>query len=246
MTVDILILGAGWTSTFLVSLCKAEGVTYATTNRSGEGGVIKFNFPDAADFSKLPDARTVLVTFPLQKGWAKRLTDGYARKANWIALGTTSIWNNDGWNDRHSEHGNTDRSLAEDELDGTVLCLSGLYGGTRDPKNWITRVAPSKEALKAKASLHLIHGQDVARSILAVHRKPSPGRWLVTDGRVYDWWDLASAWSPQHAVWVRELMTEGGYRALPRDGSQLGRLLDSREFWIEFGLEPINGRIEGR
>lgn len=150
MTVDILILGAGWTSTFLVSQCKAEGVTYATTNRSGESGAIKFNFPDAADFSKLPDARTVLVTFPLQKGWAKRLTDGYARKANWIALGTTSIWNNDGWNDRNSEHGNMDRSLAEDELDGTVLCLSGLYGGTRDPKNWVTRVAPSKEALKAK------------------------------------------------------------------------------------------------
>lgn len=66
-----------------------------------------------------------------------------------------------------------------------------------------------------QGSIHLIHGLDVARAILAVHNEPKKAvnnRWLVTDGRVYvssmllsiepmtdfvfryDWWDLASAW----------------------------------------------------
>ena len=43
----------------------------------------------------------------------------------------------------------------------------------------------------------MIHGIDVARAILAVHRnfsKAQGQRWILTDGRVYDWWDLASAW----------------------------------------------------
>jgi len=43
----------------------------------------------------------------------------------------------------------------------------------------------------------MIHGEDVSRAILAVHRQfelANRERWLLTDGRVYDWWDLASAW----------------------------------------------------
>jgi hypothetical protein len=43
----------------------------------------------------------------------------------------------------------------------------------------------------------MIHGHDVARAILAVHAHPTRAtgeRWILTDNRVYDWWDLASAW----------------------------------------------------
>lgn len=117
----------------------------------------------------------------------------------------------------------------------------------------------------------MIHGIDVARAILAVHTnfsKAQGQRWILTDGRVYDWWDLASAWSstplkqpaeicdkqessvsaidrgPQ-AKWVRELMTEMGIRALPRNVEFLGRALDSRDFWDEFDLSPTRARLEG-
>lgn len=48
-----------------------------------------------------------------------------------------------------------------------------------------------------QGSVHFIHGIDVARAILAVHYNFSHAvgqRWLLTDARVYDWWDLASAW----------------------------------------------------
>jgi hypothetical protein len=106
----------------------------------------------------------------------------------------------------------------------------------------------------------MIHGIDVARAILAVHAnfsKASGERWLLTDGRVYDWWDLASAWGsgpdptdsnsedrgPQ-AAWVRELMREEGVRALPRNVELLGRVLDAREFWETFELDPVRARLE--
>lgn len=114
----------------------------------------------------------------------------------------------------------------------------------------------------------MIHGLDVSRAILAVHAsfsKASGQRWILTDGRVYDWWDLASAWGSHptpgasenaggindseegrgaQARWVRELMHEQDVRALPRDIERLGRALDSREFWFEFGLSPVKARLD--
>lgn len=163
-------------------------------------------------------------------------------------------------------------------------------GGTRDPANWFSRIAPSKEALAAKGSVHFIHGLDVARAIVAVHSHKSESngattssaltaletttatittqpealemgktkhllgkRYLLTDLRVYDWWDLASAWAATSAVntaaadagrWVLELMDEHDVRALPRTPEEIGRALDSREFWRDFGLLPVKGRWE--
>ena len=92
----------------------------------------------------------------------------------------------------------------------------------------------------------MIHGDDVARAIVAAHldfSKSVGQRWMLTDMRVYDWWDLGSAWSidkngPQ-AAWVRELMREEGVRGLPRRPEQMGRALDSREFWEVYGISPL-------
>ncbi|KAF8910426.1 hypothetical protein CPB84DRAFT_1672646 [Gymnopilus junonius] len=231
MTVDILILGAGWTSAFLTELCDERGVTHAATTRSGRASTIKFTFdPDSDDigpYSILPNAEVVLVTFPItQKGASERIVRLYTEshkqeglKTKFIQLGATSIW--DGprlagkvdvplqavqhkWYDRHAPYVSTPRGDAEGELlalsptfPTTVLNLAGLWGGARQPKNWVARVAPTKEALRNKGSLHVIHGVDIARAILAIRddfTKAQGQRWIVTDGRVYDWWDLASAW----------------------------------------------------
>ena len=94
----------------------------------------------------------------------------------------------------------------------------------------------------------MIHGLDVSRAILAVHEhfdRANGERWLLTDGRVYDWWDLASAWGEEgkQGKWVRELMDEQGVRALPRTPERIGRAMESREFWSTFELEPVKGRL---
>ena len=189
--VQILILGAGWTSTFLIPLLKKEKITYGATTTTGRDGTYKFKFDpedkdgdNASQYRGLPTAKTVLITFPLKgKNHSLHLRDSYLQNhakdlhCNFIQLGSTGIFSisdQDHWVTRHSKYDETNaRAIAEDELrgfGGCVLNLSGLWGGARQPKHWIDRVAATKEQLKEKTSLHLIHGQDVARAIIAVHR----------------------------------------------------------------------------
>ncbi|KAI1474113.1 hypothetical protein F4774DRAFT_401845 [Daldinia eschscholtzii] len=285
-SVDLLILGAGWTSTFLIPLLKCKQIKYAATTRDGRDGTIQFRFdPSSSDtgpFEALPLAETVLITFPLQgEGQAKHLVRMYesthnkpgSSKLHFIQLGATSIWTAPKWQDESSPYDHTDsRAIAEDELmacsEGAVLNLAGLYGNARQPRDWIDRVVKSKSDLKGKGALHVVHGEDVARAIVALHRNFTPKkRWLLTDMHVYDWWDLAQDWAIQTLRrvesgvdrvgisstkaerrkellnWVGELMVEEGVKALPRDTSALGRALDGRGFWKTMGIWPTQGRI---
>lgn len=64
------------------------------------------------------------------------------------------------WYDRHSPYALTPRAESEEELlalspnfPTAVLNLVGLWGGARLPKNWVGRVAGSKEALKNKVRM---------------------------------------------------------------------------------------------
>ena len=282
-SVDILILGAGWTSRFLIPLLHEQGVTYAATSTSGRDGTIPFKFDPSSDaeepYAGLPAAKTILITFPLRgAGQSQHLTTLYYRThqpsssagasppphgtdRQWIQLGTTGIFTGPTWSSSTSPYDvHNPRAVAEDELQrlagGCVLNLAGLYdGAVRDPRDWLARVAKTKEQLGAKGSLHLVHGVDVARAVLALHAKFTPGRrWIVADLHVYDWWDLALAWGEearrragesagpagglQFERWVVELMDEQDVRALPRGVERLGRLLDSREFWETMGTQP--------
>ncbi|KAI6093424.1 hypothetical protein F4821DRAFT_80874 [Hypoxylon rubiginosum] len=282
-SVGLLILGAGWTSTFLIPLLESEDIKYAATTTTGRDDTIRFRFdPDSSDptpFQTLPYAETVLITFPLRgNGQAAHLVHLYEsthkhHRPHFVQLGATSIWTAPTWQDESSSYERTNpRAIAEDELiacsDGAVLNLAGLYGGERQPRNWVDRVVKSKADLKGKGALHVIHGQDVARAIVALHRNFTPGkRWLLCDMHVYDWWDLTQDWaiqtiaaaendgegvdiSPtkiekqkQLLAWVGELMVDEGVRALPRDTSSLGRALDGRGFWKAMGIWPTQGRI---
>lgn len=104
MTVEILILGAGWTSTFLIPICQESHISYAATTRSGSSSTIKFEFDEdsenAAPYKLLPDANTVVITFPINKsGASERLVRLYKDTRSqagcetaFIQLGSTSIW----------------------------------------------------------------------------------------------------------------------------------------------------------
>ncbi|GAA5937223.1 hypothetical protein JCM3775_001583 [Rhodotorula graminis] len=310
--VDLLVLGLGWTGSFLLPHLASHhnDLTVAATTRDGRDGTLKWAWDPEDDgkdqYAALPRAKTVVVVFPLRgEGYSTRLVRGYeesvGQRVRWIQLGSTGIF--DGgptlaslsakaehdekpaaapkfeWTTRHSPYDRKNlRAIAEDELlsqhsDTVVLNLVGLWGGSRNPANWFTRIAPTPEALEGKGSLHLLHGIDLARAIIAVHLAPTlPSssaatgagtgqRWIVSDLRVLDWWDLASAHplagppppaallstgerSPDRALWVQDLMRKHGVRALPRTPHELGRAIDAREFWEAFGLMPVRGRWE--
>lgn len=269
--VDFLILGAGWTSQFLIPLLKSSSISFAATTMTGHLSygtpTLPFRYDptsnDTAPYSSIPSAKTVLITFPLKGvNQSKQLTSLYRQvhgeTNQWIQLGSTGIFTDPLWNDHNSSYDKDNpRAIAEDELlglQGCVLNLAGLYGGERNPRNWVVRVARTKAEVKGKKVVHLIHGQDVARAIIAVHGHFTPGkRWLLTDLRVNDWWDLIQTWGPEvqanegehleYARWVGELMLEEGIRSLPRNIDTLGRVLDSRAFWAEMGIWPVMGRV---
>lgn len=276
--VDLLILGAGWTSTFLIPQLQASNITYAATTTTGRDNTIPFKFdpdsPNATPYMRLPVARTILITFPLRgRGQAGRLVGLYrtlhGQENNFIQLGATTIFNQipDGWSDDDAPYDKSDqRGVAEDELmylNGCVLDLAGLYGGQRVPRKWLPRLATTKEAVRERGAVHFVHGEDVARAIIATHKKFTPGkRWIITDLRVYDWYDLILSFSallgdgeegdlPEETKelkeklvrWVGEIMEEEGIRALPRDMGRLGRKLDSRGFWNCHGIWPRHQRL---
>jgi hypothetical protein len=274
--VDLLILGAGWTSTFLIPILGESSITYAATTTSGRDATIPFLFdPDSHDtepYTRLPAARTILVTFPLKGvGQSAHLASLYRGihgvDNHWIQLGSTGIFTGLHWNDENSPYDTENpRAVAEDELlalGACVLNLAGLYGGARNPKSWLVRVAKSKTDVKGKKALHLIHGIDVARAIVAVHENFTPGkRWLLGDLHVYDWWDLMQSWGKEarenavqagtadvegllYEQWVGELMVEEGVRALPRDKEGLGRILDGRSFWRKMKIWPVVAHVIG-
>ena len=194
--VSLLILGAGWTSTFLIPLLDKENIIYAATSTTGRERTIPFNFDpdsdDATPYLILPPAQTILITFPLKgTGQSKSLHSLYQQThpgfaPNYLQLGSTGIWqieNQPVWIDRHTSYDKSNvRAVAEDELmslGGAVLNLAGLWGGKRQPRDWVSRVAANKEQLKGKGSLHLVHGEDVAKAIMALHKNFTPGeRWV--------------------------------------------------------------------
>ncbi|CAK4034611.1 Hypothetical predicted protein [Lecanosticta acicola] len=281
---DMLILGAGWTSTFLIPLLQSKKCNFAATTRDGRrvAGVetLQWTFnPEGTtsaisnQFSSLPLAKAVLITFPLTgEKQSTTLKKGYEEakqksEIRFIQLGSTGIWQipdqKSIWLSRESPYDTTNkRAVAEDELlglGGSVLNLAGLWGGERDPRDWVDRVAKTKEEVKSKKSLHLIHGEDVARAVVALMdnwEKTRGQRWMLTDGFVYCWWALFAGWGDgkgedtdpkrkpsKQAQWVYELMQEEGVQALPRSSEILGRCYDSREFWSTFSLAPLKARI---
>lgn len=274
--VDVLILGAGWTSQFLVPLFQSRDITYALSTPQGtinrycvgkydDSKIVAFYLrpddPDESEYAALPTASTVIVTFPMKdEESAKKLVETYNRvhagsiHPQWILLGSSSVYEGKGKYDRSSPVKSTPRSVAEEEmldLGGVVLNLAGLWGDARQPKNWPKRAITSKQQLKEKGSLHLIHGEDVAAACLAVHKKFYPGRYLLTDRQCYDWWALIHEWESileaesaadeggrQYKKWLAEVMQEKKVKTLPRPPEQLGRVLNSDEFWATMGIEP--------
>ncbi|KAL8790436.1 MAG: hypothetical protein Q9213_000588 [Squamulea squamosa] len=277
INIDLLVLGAGWSYTFLAPLLHQHNITYTGTTRDGRSipGLAKSTVPftfdpssdDLAPYRILPRAGTVLIVFPLRgQGQSTRLVEMYNRvhkeeegERRWIQLGSTGIWKGSGWLDRHSTIDlGSERAVAEEELlallekMSCILNLAGLWGEERHPRNWVERVAKTKEDVKGKGALHLIHGEDVARAVvgcLKAWESVGGERWIVCDLRSWDWWDLIWGWKggqedgaeeekSEYGRWVLELMEENDIRALPRGRELLGRCLDGRQFWKKVGLLP--------
>ena len=239
---------------------KQASITYAATTSTGHDNTIAFKFDAESDdlepFKALPSAEYVLIVFPLKgKGQSRKLLEMYKQsrpqasnntgdavederktQTKWMQLGSTGIYTAPGWSDSSSPiDTSNDRGIAEDELislGGCVLNLAGLYGAQRQPKNWISRVAKTKEQLAEKGALHLVHGVDVARAVLGViendrgmearcFRLFFNRRWIIADCVSYDWWSLV--WDFSGETEEPELIKEPGNQTNSQDRMQYRR-----------------------
>ncbi|CAD6976472.1 unnamed protein product [Tilletia controversa] len=287
-TVDVLLLGAtGWSANWIIPALRERKLSYALTSRSGSPAnptqepTIPFTLSNdwtdeqvAEATQVLPPAKAIIIVFPIKstdvmQAFVKAYHDRFQHQTRWIQLGSSGIWLS-GQNNSESPIDPTNpRGQAEQVLLGltdpaqnrltTVLNLAGLYGGTRHPVNFARKVAPSKAALARKGTLHLIHGIDVAYSILLTITSESSSRlwghrWILTDTNVYDWWQLMLSFElPDAKIWVKELMTENGVKSLPRPVASspdqgppqyLDRALDGSEFWKHVNAHPKVGRVD--
>ncbi|KAJ3305564.1 hypothetical protein HDV03_001430 [Kappamyces sp. JEL0829] len=247
---DLLVLGYGWQGKYVVDYFTSQQQQVAFTTTSGRESSIAWTFnPDLRDpvhYQVLPKARHVLITFPLPTEESAEIITSLYRLAHGIApsfvlLGSTRAFHGtkeSPWATRHGPVTPDTRYRAEEwflKTGGVVLNLAGLWGGLRQPKNWISRIAPTKEALARKTSVHLIHGLDVARLTFAITQDFTPGqRWIVTDLHVYDWYSLileldSGDGSKERNAWILELLAASPCRALPRQAQELDRALDAKE-----------------
>lgn len=246
MSVKLLILGKGWAGAYIATECATHNVQYAATTRDGRDGTLPFDFRMVDQYARLPLAEFIIVTFPLRGVSAvdhliSNYVQTHACAPRWILLGSTGVFKQSEEEtviDRHSPIEESDeRGIAETRLmsqyDGVVLSCSGLWGGERHPSKWISRVASNKDELMKKGALHLIHGVDIALSLLKLMDVYVGGeRWVLTDLRVYDWWDIALAYAPgTYGEWVRELLVESSISYLPRSSALLVRTIDGRDYW---------------
>lgn len=257
-SVDLLLLGSGWTSTFLLPLAADAGLSTASTTRSGGNGTIQWQFDPSSDdtesFKVLPDAQTVLIVFPIyEEGGVDRLVKGYLESRSssmqyyfddekastrgidsvntrFVLLGSTGIYDNgptlglgttldkhhlgeekkkkkhpgrkSPWVDNRSSFEPLPRAVSEQRLlelskhdnrirakpiPTAVLLLCGLWGHGRSVRNFISRLPGDKDVFRNLGSVHLVHGRDVGRAVLALHGDFDAAegkRWILTNGRV--------------------------------------------------------------
>ncbi|ORX49868.1 hypothetical protein DM01DRAFT_1394053 [Hesseltinella vesiculosa] len=255
----ILILGSGWTGDFLAPLLTERTIPFTATTRDGRQQSIAWQLAHPVNVDALPLADTVIVTFAVKDpALMTELLQAYQQRhqtsaTRWILLSSTRPFSASTLQDRNAPLDvakDTGRLPAEEVVlaaKGCVLHLAGLWGGQRQPKNWVARFK-TKEALKGKLmvrQLHLIHGHDVARAILASHEHFQPGRWIVTDGGCYDWAKIFKQWGTlEQQEQLQDLLANdpdvhqpGSLDTLIQT-TQVFPRLDSSEFWEAHDLQP--------
>ncbi|KAJ1733372.1 hypothetical protein LPJ61_001595 [Coemansia biformis] len=270
--VEVLILGRGFVGGYLAELLAATGTSYSSTTTDGRDGTIVWRLADDADsnYSALPVASVVVVTFPLQgHAAATRLIDGYgghwragaaggSSGPRWIYLGSSRAFTEVPSNRFTTPSASVGglRTEAEEciigEHGGCVLNLVGLWGGAREPEKWGRFY--TKDRLRKRIedrSLHLIHGADAARAICAVATSSlgtgfPGGRWLVSDGRVYDILQIVASDGNVHGLLaalledkhVQGLLGASRVEDVPMGEHVVTQRIDSSHFWSQFGIEP--------
>ena len=190
---ETLILGKGYVGSALSEALKDCGFTNRKKNNPGS---IAFDLKNKTTWKNIPKVKNVVWTFPatpvelVQEFYHERLSE----VENLIVLGSTSRYVITRQKERITEDTKIDKQIlrvqGEEflvENGGTLLCLAGIYGPNRDPKNWLY-----KNLIKNPNKLvNLVHLDDIIYAIKHLLDNPAKNeRFNLADGNPKSWREI--------------------------------------------------------
>lgn len=138
---------------------------------------------------------SLIITFPLHSVPTKYLlTEAFSKvsRRKWL-LGTTSIYKREGEiresTPKNPEHERFEIEEKFLESGGKILRLSGIYGPSRNPADWIRKGL----VRKSKRQLNLCHISDITeavRGILSDLEDKLPSELVLSDNQWHTWWEI--------------------------------------------------------
>ncbi|MCG2841940.1 SDR family NAD(P)-dependent oxidoreductase [Sandaracinobacter sp. RS1-74] len=176
----LLILGQGYSGTFIANAARAAGLSVTGVTRSGGPGLIRFDSPDLPD--RIAAATHILSSVPPESETADGDDPVLARfggqlraHEGWLGyLSSTGVYGDAGgaWVDESAPvgHGRRTARTAADlrwqELGAAVLRLPGIYGPGRSALEQV-RAGTAKRVLRPGHRFSRVHVEDIAGATLA-------------------------------------------------------------------------------
>lgn len=226
----VLILGAGYTGTWLYAAAKMRGARVWATSRHPEDNLphidaadrLCFNLASPQTWSALPSDCDLLWCFPAQpvelvREFIEARTDAIRRL---LVLGSTSAYADSNpsrifpppWLDESASLDHTRPRVQGEEYLRTVhgaivLRVAGIYGPGRNPLDWIRqhRVVPSRRYV------NLVHVEDLAAICLELCKRSPPAEvYNISDGIPRTWRAICRAAQTHWAIHPSDEDTRGG------------------------------------
>ena len=201
----ILILGHGYVGSALASKLPYAVYTCRSPEKAHGNAAIYFNLNDRDSWENLPNANTIIWTFPatpldlVEEFYQCRLQNC----ENLLVYASTSCYqlsgNEDLVTEEHPLNNAKPRVKGEEYLrknNAAILVLSGIYGPERQPVDWLR-----KGLIRSlRKIVNLIHREDIVDItcyLLAQNCVPRGERLNISDGMFLRWSEIADCYAIQ-------------------------------------------------
>lgn len=194
-----LILGYGYTASFLSPLLDDEGCEVLRTSRKNPDSIL-FNLEDSTSWQNIPQVSATYWMFPAAPlELVKKFYQQNKNKLGQIVvIGSTSGFQSiqDGEEIRESSplDLNIERVQGEEFLrsqGAIVVMASGIYGQGRSPLDWVKKAYVGK----SKKFVNMIHVLDLCQFLINAQKYGEKGKlYIASDNYPQTWESVISVW----------------------------------------------------
>ncbi len=204
---DFLILGYGYTASFLKDYLKNKepNSLILTTSRQG-GDHIQFNLHDESTWTNLPAAKVTFWTFPAEPiNLVKKL---YELKkeilGQVIVIGSTGAFKVDAIHQGVDETSELDQSQARvqgeeflNQMGSILVFSSGIYGSQRNPLDWVKKGMVGR----SQKWVNMIHVADLCQFLYQAYKIGLPKeKYIASDNNPKKWQEVIQYWESKGLI----------------------------------------------